>query len=57
MLRGRGAEGRGAGRLRGPESAAAESLPAPDSPLPPWKTRTTTTKAQVMAEQRSPRGP
>lgn len=35
MLRGRGAEGRGARRLRGPECAAAESLPAPDSPLPP----------------------
>ncbi|XP_038962169.2 nuclear receptor subfamily 6 group A member 1 isoform X1 [Rattus norvegicus] len=35
VLRGRGAEGRGAGWLRGPECSAAESLPAPDSPLPP----------------------
>lgn len=35
MLRGRGAEDRGAGRLGGPERAAAGSLPAPDSPLPP----------------------
>lgn len=35
MLRGRGAEGRGAGRLGAPECAAAGSPLAPDSPLPP----------------------